>query len=317
MEISRVKNMKILYSCLNWGMGHVARSISLINTLEHQNNRLIIVGDSTQLKIIRTYFPKIKIIEFEGYPFDFSETKSFHKALWKQKKKLNRFMNIEKKWVYEKVIKYDIDLVLSDHRYGFRCKKCNSIFITHQVKLPLKGLYKIFQFIHSYWLRQFDMLWIVDNADKKLAGKLSSVDFIKNNYEFIGLLSRFQLKNKPIMNEKNGVSVLVLSGPNVHLNYLFNYYNNHSNKQFVQVIVGETSALDKIPKEKDFVFMESKNWLDVDGVLLSANEIFSFMGYSTLMDAMYLTADFHLIPCPNQWEQEYLGSIHPKIFRNR
>ena len=56
MKISEVQNKKILFSCLNWGMGHVSRSIGLIHSLIKQNNTVIIAGESDQLKIFKTYF---------------------------------------------------------------------------------------------------------------------------------------------------------------------------------------------------------------------------------------------------------------------
>ena len=145
MKISAVQNKKILFSCLNWGMGHVSRSIGLLHNLLGQGNKIIVAGSSDQLRIFKTYFPDIQALELDGYPFEFENYNSFQKAIWKQKWQLKKFMNYEKKWVEEKVREFKIDIVLSDHRYGFRSDNCNSIFISHQINLPLKGIYKFFQ----------------------------------------------------------------------------------------------------------------------------------------------------------------------------
>ncbi len=312
MKFSEVQNKKILYSCLNWGMGHVSRSIGLIHMLLDQENEIIVVGSSDQIRIFETYFSDIQTLELEGYPFEFENYNSFQQAIWKQKWQLKRFMNYEKKWVDDKVKEFGIDLVLSDHRYGFRSSYCNSIFITHQIHLPLKGIYKIFELFHSYWIKQFNSVWIIDYAENNLAGKLSSPGKLKN-FEFIGWFSRFQLNLFPILNQKKKISILLLNGPNVHLDFLFRYYLTHSKKTNRQIIIGNPSAFNSLLVNEDIDCIESKNWLEIDELLSQATEIFSFFGYSTLMDAKFLSAEFHLIPCPSQWEQEYLSTIHPKI----
>jgi hypothetical protein len=312
MKLAEVQNKKILLSCLNWGMGHVARSIGLIRKLLDQNNTVVLAGNPAQLEIFRTYFSDIQTLELDDYPFEFEKYTSFHQAIWKQKSKLRKFFNFEKKWVEEKVKEFEFDLILSDHRYGFRSSKATSIFITHQIQLSLNGAYKIFQFFHSYMFKQFDSIWIVDNANERLAGKLSRIPKVMN-FEYIGFLSRFEIGNESIKNQKKDMSVLVLSGPDVHLKYLHSFYLLRSNKQLNQLIIGKPSALALLPKEEHVNYMESTNWLEIDQVLVQATEIFSFFGYSTLMDRKFLSAQFHLIPCPNQWEQEYLSSIHPII----
>jgi hypothetical protein len=221
-------------------------------------------------------------------------------------------MNYEKKWVNEKVSEYEIDLVLSDHRYGFRSSYCNSIFITHQIHLPLKGIYSLFQLFHSFWMKQFNAVWLIDVAEDKLAGKLSSSPNLKH-FEYIGWFSRFQLNTESTISQKKDISVLVLSGPNVHLDSLHQNFLLHANNQNQQLVIGKPSALALLPKHDHVSYLESSNWLELDFVLIQATEIFSFFGYSTLMDAKFLSADFYLIPCPGQWEQEYLSSIHPKV----
>ncbi|MFM7668010.1 MAG: hypothetical protein ACKO7D_07460 [Bacteroidota bacterium] len=316
MKLSEVKQKKILLSCLNWGMGHVARSIGLIRKLHDQNNTLIIAGNSDQLKVFRTYLPEIQTVEIDGYPFEFEKYRSFQEAIWKQKNKLWKFLNFERKWVDEKVKELEIDLVISDHRYGFRSKKVTSIFITHQIQLPLKGFYKFFQFFHSRWITHFNAVWIVDEVEKRLAGKLSVPTKVKN-FEFIGHLSRFECKKEITENQRPDFSVLLVSGPVVHVNYLYDYYLSHSKKEFQKLIIGKSLTLASLPQEGNFTLLESSNWQEIDEILGQATEIFSFFGYSTLMDSKFLSAEFHLIPCLNQWEQEYLSTIHPKILNER
>lgn len=296
-------------------MGHIARSIHLIQLLIEQENTIIFAGNSNQLKIIRVYFPQNQTLYIEGYPFEFEKYKSFQQAIWKQKTKLYKFLEFEKKWVDEKVNEFAIDLVISDHRYGFRSSKVTSIFMTHQIQLPLKGVYNFFQFFHSRWMNHFDKIWIVDDSENRLAGKLSCAKKVAN-VEYIGYLSRFNRK-KSIKNQKQGSSVLLISGPDTQIKLLYDYYLVQSTKVFEKIIIGNSNVLDCLTKEDNFTYIESTNWLEIDEILLQATEIYSFHGYSTLMDAQFLSAEFHLMPCPNQWEQEYLSTIHPKVLNEK
>lgn len=221
-------------------------------------------------------------------------------------------MNYEKKWVEEKVREFKIDIVLSDHRYGFRSDNCNSIFISHQINLPLKGIYKFFQLFHVFWIKKFNSIWVIDVAENNLAGKLSSSRGLKN-FEYIGWFSRFNVKRISDVNRNKDTSILLLNGPNVHLDFLLQYYLTNSNKNSKRMIIGSPSSLKILQLKEDIKLIESTNWIEIDELLFQATEIFSFFGYSTLMDAKFLSAEFHLIPCPDQWEQEYLSTIHPKV----
>ena len=108
MNLSEVHNKKILISCLNWGMGHVSRSIGLIQNLESQGNECVVAGNEDQLEVFRTYFPRIDTITHSDYPFNFSNTITFSTALWKQKSKLLSYIRKEKEDVLNFVKKYNI-----------------------------------------------------------------------------------------------------------------------------------------------------------------------------------------------------------------
>jgi spore coat polysaccharide biosynthesis predicted glycosyltransferase SpsG len=312
MKLSDVHGKKILISCLNWGMGHVSRCIGLIKKLELQKNTIVIAGNREQILVFQNYFPAIKTIKHPDYPFEFNENESFTRSLWKQKWKLYQFLKSEKKIVKSILNQESFDLIISDHRYGFRSTDCYSIFLTHQVHLPLNGVSRLFQFMHIYWLKKFNAIWIVDSSDYKLAGKLSN-PIKTQNFEFIGLLSRFETNSfqKNLNRHEKKYSVLMLSGPNIHVHVLFNYYLKKSVEYEHRIIIGSESALSKLNVgEINCKSMISNDWKQIDNLLKKADLIVSFYGYSTLMDAQFLNAKFELIPCPNQLEQEYLCEYH-------
>jgi predicted glycosyltransferase len=315
MNFNTVQNKKILLSSLNWGMGHLARCIGLINELLERKNKITFAGNTQQINVIHTYFPDIRCIKMEGYPFDFDENKSFAKSIWKKKWALFQFVNTEQKFVNNLLKHEQFDLLISDHRYGFRSSKCISIFITHQYNLPLNGFQFLFSIIHRYWIKQFDKIWIMDQFPENLAGKLSQAN-LNDNTEYIGWHSRFK-KNKNERNPNNTsnhLSILLLSGPDLHHNLLYEYFIQNRDETAIPLIIGSQKAIDKLTHNNTQIDMlVADDWLKIDQLIINAHEIFSFFGYSTLMDSQYLRANFHLIPCPTQLEQIYLSKIHCKM----
>jgi predicted glycosyltransferase len=309
MNLSEVHNKKILISCLNWGMGHVSRCIGLIQKLEKQGNECLVAGNEEQLEVFRTYFPHIETIIHPDYPFDFSNTTTFSSSLWKQKTKLLSFIREEKEYVLFYVKKHKIDLVISDHRYGFRTDTCTSIFLTHQFNLPLKGLSKLFDLFHKRWINKFDIIWLADDPNKKLAGKLSESNGSKKTH-YIGILSRFE--NQPQINfVKRNNALLLLSGPGVHHDFLLQSFLTQCPEAQEKIVLGNPEAIEAIQFTNDkIVFIATKDWLVIDKYLAEAQDVYSFFGYSTLMDINYIQCNKHLFPCPNQWEQAYLNELH-------
>ena len=312
MNLSDVREKKILISCLNWGMGHVSRCIGLIQKLEKQGNTCVVAGNEAQLAVFKTYFPLIQTKHLDGYPFNFSNEISFFQSLWKQKKKILLFIRTEKKIVQNIVIENKIDLVISDHRYGFATNGCPCIFLTHQLNPKLKGLSKLFIFFHNYWMNQFDFTWIVDDPTINLAGDLSKSTKRPRTY-YIGLLSRFEYQqNHPILKKK--YALLLLSGPGVHHDFLLNCFISNCQENQQKIILGSPTAIQSLKVANDKIEKIGTNdWKVIDNYLLESADIYSFSGYSTLMDLYFLKCQKHLFPCPNQWEQIYLSEIHQNI----
>ena len=99
-------------------MGHVSRCIGLIRKLETQGNTCLVAGNEAQLAVFKSYFPQIETIHQEGYPFQFSNEKSFFQSLWEQKSTLLQFINKERKDVEKWVNNHKIELVIDEDFVG-------------------------------------------------------------------------------------------------------------------------------------------------------------------------------------------------------
>ena len=311
MYPSEIFKKKILISPLNWGMGHVSRCIPLIKRLRKQNNEIFIACSEIQREVFECYFEQeITYVLHEGYPFRFKGRGNFISDSVINLKKLQKRHKLELLEVNNFVYEYGIDIVISDHRYGFRSEKCTSIFMTHQLLLPLPWYLKIFQTCHQSLVTKFHYQWIVDDEFQRLAGKLSDNQKFPNSM-FIGHLSRFE---ELIPDQDKEKSVLIVSGPTEYGSQLFEYYKNKIITGEIELIIGDDKSFEILKKiNKNVNFFNSKNWKETDNLILNAKRIFGFCGYSTLMDLKQLGCEFNLIACPGQLEQLYLQK---KVLRN-
>lgn len=301
MNFESIQNQRILLSFLNWGKGHLSRCIGIFRKLNEQGNTIFIACSYEDFEILKSYVSSVEYISFPDYPFEFSGNGNFTNDLWKSRKALTEFIKREHNEVEQLVKIHEIDLVISDHRYGFRSKSAPSIFITHQVNLALKRWQFPAQIIHKQWMKQFSFIWIMDDAQNSLAGKLSKRGKLKNT-SYIGHFSRFEEKN-----EEKTIELGVCNGP-----YPYNL-------QLLEKLVQNPDIdviISSIP-HKDKRVIQPKSWKETDELFYQAKTIHSYCGYSTLMDLKQLKCNGVLIPTPGQTEQEYLYKLHIDYLNNQ
>ena len=301
MQPNQIKNKRILIAPLNWGYGHVARCIALIRELQANENEVLIAADRAQQKIFSCYFPNITMIDHMGYPFKFSKGGNFSLDLAKGYSKLRRRMEQEKLETELLCKIYNIDITISDHRYGFKTRKSYAIFLTHQLNFPLRWYEKWVQRIHEKLMRQFDEVWVPDFENSELAGELS-VNKANLNAEYIGPLSRFS-GCQHSQKDKSEVT-LIVSGEHVHASQFLDEQLSINQGEKINVIL--SASFKQGNTSSDFKIIPSENWLLCDEIILNSKKIISRSGYSTLMDLYFLKTPFSITPTSGQREQEYL-----------
>jgi hypothetical protein len=307
MKVEEVRNLRVLISPLNWGFGHVSRCIPLISQLLDQGNILFIACNEPQKQIFLNYFNEtsVKFIQHEGYPFQFSGNGNFAKDLFFSLRLLKIRSRSELSEVEQMVHSNQIDLIIADHRYTFRSEKCTSIFMTHQLNLPIRWFQFPFNFYHKTQISKFDFIWLVDNEKKRLSGKLAVIKNQKNAY-YIGIRSRFKLYQK--LDEKVD-TVLIISGPKEYWSALFEIFRNELISGEINKILGPKEIYNEIKQLKlSQEYISSENWREADKVLLNSKKIYGYIGYTTVMDVEELGCASKLLPCPGQLEQIYLST---------
>jgi hypothetical protein len=297
---NEIREKRILISVLNWGMGHVSRSIGLIDQLLGQNNSVFIACSIEQEEIYTQYFDTVEFIRHDGYPFEFQGKGRFGWDLTRRFSSLRKRLLKERNEVASMTKEHQINLVISDHRYGFRSDKVHSVFITHQFNLPVKWYQLSVNSVHTKLMHNFHSIWIMDYIDSKLAGKLS-VSGSERKVEYIGPYSRFMLYDIEKY-DKTIPTVLIASGPQIYAQQLVDQIIDNQRSDSLMVICERGI---NVPIKNQRI---AGSWREQDKVILSAQRIIARSGYSTIMDVHFLKCDFQFIPTPGQAEQVYLAN---------
>ena len=227
----KIKSSRVLVAPLDWGLGHATRCVPIIERLLAEGHEVVIAADGYPLRFLRREFPHLDWVKFEGLMVEYADGQSQVGAMLRQLPRFLRDIWREHKRLKEIVRMYDIDMVVSDNRFGLWCRGVYSVYMTHQlmVKMP-RGLewmeWAVWRF-HRWFIKHYDECWVPDiEGEGNLSGDLSHKYPLLKNTRFIGPLSRFStisVKLEDVRVEAEALDlkerydvVAVLSGPEPH-----------------------------------------------------------------------------------------------------
>lgn len=154
---------RILVAPLNWGLGHATRCIPIINFLVEAGKTVVLASDGPALILLRKEFPLLTTIEIPGYNINYKHKSMVHNML-AQSLKLLKAIKTEKKETSIIVEKYGIDTIISDNRYGVRCRRTKNVILCHQINIQHKSSFaaRVATLINKNWINRFDECWIPD-----------------------------------------------------------------------------------------------------------------------------------------------------------
>jgi UDP-N-acetylglucosamine:LPS N-acetylglucosamine transferase len=298
------KPIKILLSALDWGNGHAARSVLVVQKLQAQGVVVDIACTTEQQEFFSKELANVRYFLIHGYNISYPRAhRSLALHLVGQMPKILSAIKTEQQWLQEHCKSYSYDAIISDNRYGFYSSRIASIIICHQTNLVTPIFKSLANKWHHKLLYKFNEVWIPDNsAPNNLAGTLSA--FAGNlNHSYIGALSRLEKKNESIVAK---TILVILSGPTEAKVQLHNYIVQQSTilKGYKVFIAGSTSNLIQ-HTEFEYCGMLCKENLAKH--IANAEIIISRSGYSTIMDLAQLQRNAILIATKGQTEQEYLA----------
>lgn len=300
-SIQKIDNKTILLAPLDWGFGHTARCISIIRILLANNNKVTFAGNEAQINFISHEFSALKTEFIDGYNITLSSKKSTYIQIAKQTIKIVKAIKKETDWVKKYISKHNIDLIISDNRYGFRHPDIESIFISHQLNLHLPIFEKIVNHRLASYINNFNEVWIPDDEKLNLSGSLSKSKLIKIACKKIGLLSRFSLHENAIKYDY----VFIVSGPCPENSIFLNKIEQTIQKTKFKIAIVSSVKSNNPNLRFDYFYLPSTSQLN--HIINQSNCVVSKSGYTTIMEMVILNKKALLIPTKGQFEQEYLA----------
>ncbi|PCI99193.1 MAG: glycosyltransferase [Flavobacteriales bacterium] len=304
-------SMKNILVCpLDWGLGHATRCVPIIRELQRLGFNVIIGADKNPLALLTQEFPNLKVIVIPGYNITFDEQGSFIKLFFKNVR-FYKFIKKEHQLLETILEKNNIDIVISDNRYGLWNKKVKSIIITHQlfIKVPIAEdwAHKITQTL----IEKFNDCWIPDfNGSENLSGELTHLKSISFKHHFIGSLSRFQ-KSNPV--DKKFDVLAIISGPEPQRSIFEKLVLEQMKSSKLDcALVSGTPLEEKATINENVTVYPHLNTPKLQQLIEESKVIVCRSGYTSIMDLLTLNKKAILVPTPGQTEQEYLAKYHHK-----
>ncbi len=307
----------ILICPLDWGLGHATRCIPIVRSFKDKGCNVIIAASGRAKALLSKEFPNANFIDFTGYDIKYPSKNWMEVYMLFQIPKILYRIYKENKALNKIVEKHNIDIVISDNRFGLWNKNAYCIYITHQIITKCPWFMKYMEYplykLNQYFIKHYDKLWIPDNKGKhSIAGDLSKKKDVCENVVYIGPLSRFN-KIKEIEVEYKYLAII--SGPEPQRSIFEKKVKSALLEQGLKSIIvsGKSEGNNKIKAVKNRLFqvdfLDSKR---LNELISKSEYIICRSGFSSIMDLMKLEKKAIFIPTPGQTEQEYLASYLEK-----
>lgn len=298
---------KIAIAALDWGLGHATRCIPLIRSWISEGVEVVLVANGNVALLWQQHFPTLRLERgIPDYNIEFPESGSLDLHLMSQWFRIRKTIEAEHKWLQDWISAENIDLVVSDNRYGFYHEKIKSILITHQLNLPLPWpASAVANATLAKYVKPFQEVWVPDyDSENTLSGKLAHPSFHPNTH-YIGPLSRFSEGIRTT--ERRGMLVLI-SGPEPERTRMQQAMLAWMKERQMQgTIVCGQPQFQLAFRENDIAIVPHLRDEALAQAIHEAEVIVCRSGYSTLMDLHVLNRKAYLWPTHGQREQLYLA----------
>lgn len=307
----------VLYTVLNWGLGHATRSIPIIKYLISTGIKVSIAGEGTSLQLLKTEFPHLDFYEVRGIDINYPKQLPMSVAMLIKSVSIINAIKKEHLQFIKLAEQIKPDIIISDNRYGAHVQGIYSVILCHQLRIYTSGFLRfadsILYRINRKFLKKFNEVWVPDFAgENNLTGLLSheeiSVKELRPRY--IGPLSR--LAQSTLSETERQYDILViLSGPEPQRSLL----ESTLEKQLLQLpfsalMVCGTLSNKNTEQFQNIVKVPHLSAVEMKFHLLNSKYIITRSGHSTLMDLCAVKKSAICIATPGQTEQEYLAKIH-------
>ncbi len=318
-------NLKTVLFCpLDWGLGHASRDIYIIHRLKQEKFNIIIGADKAPLHLLKSEFPDLQFIRFPFPSIKYSRIFPLPVKILFSVPRLIFGILREHQYLKTLILKHNVDIVISDNRYGLWNKHVQTVFITHQLRIRfpkiIKLLEPLFFYLTSHIIQKYDYCWVPDFPEARgLAGVLSHPEKTPSNIHYIGPISRFLLEKHEHSSKliKKFDVVAILSGPEPQRTILENLLIRQLRKEKYTVLIVRGLPWKKQGQTiyQNIQLVSHLNTNLLADYIKEAKFVICRSGYSSVMDLSILGKKAILIPTPGQTEQEYLAEfLHKQKF---
>jgi hypothetical protein len=305
----------ILICPLEWGLGHAARMIPLARSLTEMNNKVIIASGEEHLSIFRSELPELSCIIFPGFKPGYSRYLPQYVSLLFKLPILLFHIIKEHQRVKRIISENNIDIIISDNRFGLWNRNITSVYITHMPRIPLPKSLRFLEpagiFLHRQIIKKYNFCFIPDlPGELNLSGRLSHGLYLADNVRYIGILSKFSVPDlSSAIYGSAKHNTVILSGPEPQREILKQkLIKLHMYEKLPTIMLeGKPLSKEKSKAHGNITFISHLPASEMRKIIGSSQKIITRSGYTTIMELVSLNCTALLIPTPGQTEQEYLA----------
>ena len=305
------RRKRVLVAPLDWGLGHATRCIPIIDELLKQDAEVFVGAYGDGLLLLKEAYPQLTFVDLPGVKIRYQKNGSFALNLFFQLPKLLRSIKRENIQLSKLIDEYLIDIVISDNRFGLYSREVKTVFITHQLRIIMPQVFKLFQplvdWLNYKYINRFNVCWIPDaEGVENLGGKMSH-PILKPTTPlmYLGAITRMHRKHSE---EKKWTAIAVLSGPEPQRT-LFEekLIRQMQTCEGKFLIVRGKADYKSSTVINNVSLINYLNSTELEREIGVAEVLICRSGYSTLMDLTALQIPAIMVPTPGQTEQEYLA----------
>jgi hypothetical protein len=288
--------------------------IPLAKKLREMNNNIIIGTGDRNLALFQNEFPELTYISFPGFRPGYSRFLPPYLSIL-MKTPLLLFHIFREHFMLKKIIrKHNIDIVISDNRFGLWNRNVMTVYVTHMPLIPLPKPLRFLEFIgiflHRNIIKRYSFCFIPDlPGELNVSGRLSHGLKLTDNVRYIGILSRFEASLSSTAKKQMKYATVILSGPEPQREILRHKLIARLKNEDFKTVILEGKPGKKIDNyiSGNITFYNHLPAQEMRDLINGSDLVLTRSGYTTIMELISLKCSALLIPTPGQTEQEYLA----------
>jgi len=288
--------------------------IPLAKRLREMNNNIFIGSGDQHLSLFQNEFSDLTYISFPGFRPGYSRFLPPYLSILLKTPLLLYHIIREHLMLKEIIRKHDIDVVISDNRFGLWNRNVMTVYVTHMPLIPLPKPLRFLEFIgislHRNIIKKYSLCFIPDlPGELNVSGRLSHGIKLPDNVRYIGILSRFEALLSSTSKNPAKYATVILSGPEPQREILRQKIIARFKNEDFKTLILEGKPGKKIERviSGNVTFYNHLATQEMKDLITGSNLVLTRSGYTTIMELISLKCSALLIPTPGQTEQEYLA----------